>query len=422
MQKNFQRKIHYAWWILAACFMIYGATMGLGVNLTGIFNAAIAEDLGIAISKYTAVTIAGGLISALALMTVVDKIIRKNDLRLVLCLAAILYGSSYILRGRCTKLWQFVGMYLINGFSSSFLLYVPIPLILNAWFHKKAGFAMGITMLSSGVAGLLTNPIMQRLIAGRGWRFASYVNGLLIIVLSVPFILIFIRRSPSELGMRAYGEEEELSSGDGPTGKSEEAAVHYNSLYTPKEKRRLFAYTFVFAIFAYLVSTVPQQLAHFGIVTGLGAANGALLVSCGMAGNMTSKALLGICVDKFGKRNSFALFLSIAILGLTGLSFLYRFPMAVIGAAAFLSGFSACVNTMMSPMLVAEYATGDEYLTFVSRVSVATMISTAFGTYVSSAIYDFTGSYSVEFIFYAILYMIAIAIALRVIPAVRKAE
>ena len=420
MQYN-NKKIHYAWWILVACFMLYGSTMGLGVNLNGIFNAAIAEDLGLAISKYTAVTIAGGLISALALMTVVDKIIRKNDLRLVLCLAVIVYGSSYIIRGRCTKLWQFVGMYLINGFSSSFLLYVPIPLIINAWFKEKSGFAMGITMLSSGVAGLLTNPLMQRLITNRGWRFSSYVNGLLIIVLSVPFILIIIRRNPSELGLRAYGEIDDSVS-DTPSGESEEVAVHYNGLYTPKEKRKLFAFTFVFAIFAYLVSTVPQQLAHFGIVTGLGAANGALLVSCGMAGNMTSKALLGICVDKFGKRKSFTLFLSTSITGLLGLAFLYRSPMAVLGAAAFLSGSSACVNTMITPMLVAEYSTGDEYLTFVSRVSVATMISTAFGTYVSSAIYDFTGSYSVEFVFYAILYMIAIAIALRVIPTVRKAE
>ena len=408
--------IHYAWVIMISCFMVYGATMGMVFNLGGIFNAAISVDMGITISEFTVVTIASGLTSAVALLTVVDRVIKKAGLIRVMTVSVVVYGVSVVLRSVCTTLWQFALTYALNGLAGAFLLYVPMPLIINAWFQEKAGLALGITMLSSGAVGGIMNPVIQNVILAHGWRYAAVVNGVLSVVMALPFLLIFLKRDPKEMGLLPYGYKGEPEPEKPVTSPSEAARLTpFDTRYSPKEKKKLFAMSFVMAIILYLVSSVPQQLAHFGIVNGLGASGGALLVSCGMAGNMTGKAVMGLCTDRFGKKKTFLAFITISNIGLLMISFLYRMPFFVPAVSAFLIGFTAAENTMIVPMAVGEYSSGEEYLENISRVSVATMLSTAFGTYVSSAIYDLTGSYSIEFMLYLALHLFAMTLLLRIL-------
>lgn len=415
MKQGQKFKFHYAWIIMICCFFIYGTSMGIGLNVSGIFNTAIAADLGWSISKFSACTIFMGGMAAVAL-TVTDKIFRKCDIRLVLITSISIYAGTIALKSVCSKVWQFCLLYAVNGAMTAFLHYVPVPLLISNWFKKKAGTALGISLFSSGILGAVMNPVLSQMIENHGWRYATVANGIIIAAFSVPFIAIFVRKTPEEMGLKPYGAEDKPAS---PmiikTSPSEvDPTEDYHVGVTPSEKKKFFRYSLVIAFIAYLVSSLSQQFAHFASVNGISAGIGATLVTIWMIGNMTGKLCIGAAADRFGKRKTVLVSFSLAALGFMLLCMGIRFT-PLLFAGAFLGGISAPNNAVVMPLVISEYSKGDEYLYYVSKVTISTMVSTAFGTYICGAIYDLTGSYAVEFLLYAALTVTALVFILKII-------
>lgn len=155
-------------------------------------------------------------------------------------------------------------------------------------------------------------------------------------------------------------------------------------------------------------------------MNGISAAVGASLVSVGMAGNMTSKAIMGGCVDRFGTKKTFTASFLLVALGFLVYAVLPGASLFLLYPAAFLTGISAANNVVVMPFMVKAYTDSEDYLFFMSKVSMATMIATAFGTYICSAIYDLTGSYTWEFLLYIAADLIALGLVCRIISAENK--
>ena len=52
MEKG-RKKIHYAWFILAGCCIMQGASLGLINNCSGVFYSPVCQDLGFEMGKFT---------------------------------------------------------------------------------------------------------------------------------------------------------------------------------------------------------------------------------------------------------------------------------------------------------------------------------------------------------------------------------
>lgn len=406
--------------IMICCFLIYGTTMGAGLNVSGLFNTAIAADLGWSISKFSACTIFLGGAAALTL-TVTDRIFRKYDIRLILVISIAVYALTIAMKSVCSKVWQFCLLYAVNGATTAFLHYVPVPLLINNWFKKKAGTALGISLFSSGILGAVMNPVLSRLIEAHGWRYATIANGLFIALFSIPLVAVFVRKTPEEMGLIPYGAE--IAPAAPMIVKTSPSDVDptedYHAGVLPSDKKKYFGYSLIIAFIAYLVSSLSQQFAHFASVSGISASTGAALVTVWMAGNMTGKLCIGAAADRYGKRRTFIVSFSLAALGFILLGIGVRFSVLLF-AGAFLGGISAPNNAVVLPLVISEYSKGDEYLYYVSKVTISTMVSTALGTYICGAIYDFTGSYAVEFVLYGILTAAALFFILKIIKRQEK--
>ena len=92
-------------------------------------------------------------------------------------------------------------LFVFSGIASAFLLYVPVPMMLNAWFRKKRGLATGIAMMAMGIGGAVMNLILGGVIERSGWRTATYVQGAISIIIAAPFILLFAVKTPKDKGM-----------------------------------------------------------------------------------------------------------------------------------------------------------------------------------------------------------------------------
>lgn len=201
-------------------------------------------------------------------------------------------------------------LFVITGIFSAFLLYVPGPMLINAWFAKKRGMALGIAMMSMGIGGAIMNPILGAIIENAGWRTATFVQGAMSILIAVPCILLISKKTPEEMGLKPYGAEEleaerkkaveDVLSGKVPAKNMRPAFDRHR--ISKKEKSIRFVICFVIAILVNLLSAISQQLPSYAATCGFASMVGATLVSVNMIGNTTVKAVMGVCVDKFGER------------------------------------------------------------------------------------------------------------------------
>ena len=406
-------RLHYSWIIMIACCAIYGGTMGVGYNCIGLFNAAIARDMGMTISGFSSTNIFMGASSALMLLFA-DRIFRKCDVRAVLCISEFLYALSLVLRAVCTEYWQFALVHVLTGAACAFLFYVPVPMLINAWFKEKAATALSVAMLSSGIIGAVCNTAIGSVIAAQGWREAAVVNGVISALITLPVTFLFVRKTPAEVGLKPYGyRQTALEAFAHPDEKRSAGKISLKDV--PADKKRKLAASFVLAFLVFILSTAPQQMAHYAQVNGLSVTVGATLATAGMLGNMSGKALMGGLMDRIGSRKTLSVTFTLAAIGAFMLAYLSKAPLFVLYIAIALAAMAAGNNVIAMPIVVRSFSDGDEYVTFMSKVSVATMIGTALSTYLNGALYDLTGSYVFEYTLFGVLTFVALFMALAII-------
>ena len=74
------------------------------------------------------------------------------------------------------------------------------PVLIDSWFKKHNGLAVGIMMAAVGLFGTVLQPLTGGLIAGSGWRQAYFVVGGAVLLAGIPAVLLTIRGAPRDKG------------------------------------------------------------------------------------------------------------------------------------------------------------------------------------------------------------------------------
>lgn len=67
--------------------------------------------------------------------------------------------------------------------------------VLNGWFIKNRGAAVGITMAGTGIGAFILPPIVEYLIANHGWRTAYQGIGIGALIISLPIVYFLFREN-----------------------------------------------------------------------------------------------------------------------------------------------------------------------------------------------------------------------------------
>jgi len=408
--------IHYAWLILFTCCCFFGASMGIYNNCAALYTASILSDMNWA---YTTVSLIGATLTAarMAATSTTDKVFKKQPIKPVLSLSVILMMGACMAKCFLANIPGYIAINIAIGIAGAFLLYVPVPLLINAWFVEKRETALGIAMLSSGLMAAICSPIFNRIIEAYGWRFTCIINGLVGLIVALPPIWLFAVKTPEELGLKPYGwkEPEPMKVYTSPSQVFENGHPDFDTRYSPKQKRKLFLLSMILSMLVCGLSGIPSRLPHFATTSGIGSAIGALMLSVSQFGNMAGKALMGPLCDKFGPRKTYVSTLTLVFFSYLGFCFMPTGTFVLL-LLAFLSGLSAGNNMMIYPKAVSTYSRGDEYAYYISRVSMAmTFFGTPFGLLIS-AIFDITGGYFYIFVLNAALEAVCILLALKMFP------
>lgn len=386
-----KQKIHYAWFILAGCCILQGASLGLINNCAGVFYSPVCQDLGFEMGKFTFYRMLFSISSALAL-PMVAACMRKMDVRVVISTAAVVFGVCNVAMGSFHELWQWYAAGLIQGVASSFLCMIPAPILLANWFHKKTGTAVGISAAFSGLVGMIGSSGLGITIPAFGWRASYVIVGILSMAMILPVSLFVLRYRPEDKNMKPYGAEEENAEIKKIPGKEtrEKKENRGNQSFFDLLRQPVF----YVALTAYACSIIGSYLNMFltscGLASGLPMALAAMMTTLALFGNMSSKLFLGRASDTYGVFKTLAVSVLIAEAGHL-LLFLGMGGGAMAGA--FLFGITPPLSSVMLPLFCKMFWKGETYGMAYSYVSMfGTLLASPFNS-LFGYFYDITGTY-----------------------------
>ena len=382
-----KNRLHYAWFILAGCCILQGATLGLINNCAGVFYSPICKELGFELGKLTMYRMLYCISSALALPFVATSF-RKHDVRIVISIAAVIYGGCAALMGTFHELWQWHLTGIIQGIASSFVCMIPAPIILGNWFKKKTGMAVGISAAFSGLVGMIGSSFLGMAIPAFGWRVSYVAVGIVSTALVLPISLFVLRCKPEEMGLLPYGAEdvEQRAVSDASAPASVENGTPIKELLRQPE--------FYIAVGAYWTSVSCAYLNSFltpcGIAAGLTLQAAAMMTSISLLGNMSSKPILGKVSDSLGIIKTFEFSIALAFFGHV-LLFLGS-PKTVMAGSLFF-GVTLPLSSVMMPLFCRIFWKGETYSTaYAYSTMVGTLLGAPFNMWFGT-FYDITGDY-----------------------------
>lgn len=373
----------YHWLIVAACCGMAISSIGIVTNCMGVFYKPVSEALGVGRGSValfnTIVHLTTGFTTP-----IVANLIRRLSLKPILLTGSLLISGGIALLSVANQVWIFYVVAPFVGIGAAATSSVAILTVLNNWFDLKYGMASGLALACSGIGGALLAPVFTSIIELIGWRMAFLAAGGAAALASVPGILFIIRKTPQEKGYLPYGG----------------TAAKANPSNTQKRKssvKELLSFTFAaICLMGFLsagMTSVNSHLPGYAEELGFSASVGALMVTCCMVGNISSKLILGVLCDTLGAVKGCLIMFSSVILAIViflaapaDMSALPLIAAALFGAVFSLGGIG------QSQMIRLVYGP-EKFASVYAFASVFPYIGTAIMNTAFGYVYDFSGSY-----------------------------
>ena len=204
IRKN-EPRLFYGYIVVVAAFLILMMTLGLYM-VFGVFFKPLQAEFGWS-SAMTSGAFSLSMIIYGVLGIVVGGLNDRFGPRIVMTVCGFLLGLGFLLMSQVSALWQlylFFGVIMGIGMGG---VWVPPLSTVARWFVKRRSLMMGIVVAGAAMGTLIGSPVVSRLIAAYGWRLSYAILGgvvLLVVILAAQFL----RRDPTQMGQRSYGESE----------------------------------------------------------------------------------------------------------------------------------------------------------------------------------------------------------------------
>lgn len=367
--------------IIIACCALAAASLGICVNADSVFFDKLCKIIGADVGEVAIhATLAGLAIGVFSPVAV--RLLRVFPVQYLSCAGILLLSVASLLMGFVKSLPLLYVLGCARGVGIAFTSLTIVTIALCNWFVKRRGLALGLAMSFSGLMGAVCAPLFSWAIGALGYFGARALSAGLLL-LTLPPAFFWLRLTPEEAGTRTLGEPESGESAELPGVRLKYASV-------------LFITTTVFASALCSITAITSHLNIFAISIGLGASNGALMVSLCMVGNIGSKLLIGVLSDKIGVTRAL-----VAMLGVTAASLAaFIIAPAELGAllpAALLFGAIYSIGAVGISMLVRAIYGSAGYSRAYALIAMISSFITAFAQSIFGFVYDSTGSYASVF-------------------------
>jgi MFS family permease len=209
-----QPKIFYGWYIVAVGFFAHVACAFNLSSTLSVFLKPLTEDLAVSRGLFSLLR-SGEILIAGAMAPLIGPWVDRFGGRWLMAGGALAAGLGFILMSQVTAFWQFLILrWIFIAVGGVFMCQMVVSVTISRWFVRKRGRAIAIASLGQGLSKVFIPVVTATLFVWVGWRLTWSIFGMVTLVLVVVPALIFMRRSPEDLGLKPDGIDAKQDSSD----------------------------------------------------------------------------------------------------------------------------------------------------------------------------------------------------------------
>jgi MFS family permease len=389
----------YGWVIVAVAFV----TMGVGVNARTAFSLLfppILDEFGWE-RGVTAGAFSFGFLVSAVLSPSLGRLMDRRGPRVVIELGVGLMAAGLLLAPLVRQPWHlYATLGVLVGGGSVCLGYTGHALFLPNWFVRRRGLAISVAYSGVGVGSIILLPWLQDLIGRAGWRASCWALGILILALLAPLNLL-LRRRPEDLGLEPDGDD--TPPGSPAANRTANvvdlawAAVDWTLGRAMRTARFWWIMVGYFCgLFAWYAVQVHQT--KYLVEIGFSPTDAAWALGFVSLAGIPGQIALGHLSDRIGREWVWTVGSLGFALCYVALLLLRHAPTPTLLYLMVVSqGMLGYGLTSVVGAIPAEIFQGRHYGTIFGTLMLASIVGGAAGPWVTGALYDATGSYTLAF-------------------------
>jgi MFS family permease len=205
-----RKSIYYGWVIVLVGFLAHIASAFSISSTLSVFLKPLSADLGISRGTFSLIR-SGEILIIAAAAPVVGTLIDRYGGRWLMAAGGLVTGAGFICLGQARDFIQFMLVrWLLISPGDSLMGSMVVNVSIARWFVRMRGRALAIAGMGHGLAKVCMPVAAATLMLYVGWRGSWVVFGVFALVLVVAPAVVFMRRSPEEMGLQPDGGPVEL--------------------------------------------------------------------------------------------------------------------------------------------------------------------------------------------------------------------
>lgn len=378
------KRLHRAWAICLGCTLMLFVCGGLSVNAFSVTQPYVLAYGGFTNTQTSMINTIRAL-SYLGCMFAAPLFFRTLGYRLGTAVAVAFSAVSFAVFAASKTLAGFYLGGVLAGIGYGFGSMIPATILINRWFHRKKGLAIGLCSASTGLAMIVFSPILTAICETRGLQACFLVEAVFSLVCAA-LVFLLIRESPEKLSLSAYGAED----GCAPA----EPGAQPDAPLPPLPRRRLLPLWLAAGLLGAVASPGPTHLMILYTTAGMAAHAAALAVSLFGVALMVGKCVYGTACDRFGGYRMGWLFGAILCGGLVLCALADTKIAVIMFAAVVLYGLGVPLSTVGLAVWSADFGGEARVAQLVQQLQLSYAIGSLLLSTMPGMIADRTGSYA----------------------------
>jgi MFS family permease len=204
-QPTKRRSLYYGWVIVVVGFLAHIASAFSISSTLSVFLKPLSADLGISRGMFSLIR-SGEILIGAAAAPVVGTLMDRYGGRWLMAAGGLISGAGFICLGQAQGFIQFMLVrWLLISPGDSLMGSMVVNVSISRWFVRMRGRALAIAGMGHGLAKVCMPVAAATLMLYVGWRGAWVVFGVFALLLVVAPALLFMRRSPEDMGLLPDG-------------------------------------------------------------------------------------------------------------------------------------------------------------------------------------------------------------------------